>query len=301
VTLYGRIDASVGVSKNTVTNVSTSKVFNGSDAGLSGSRWGIQGTEDLGGGLKAVFRLENRLNVDTGADTAGFTGDAFVGLTGGFGTVHLGRSYNAYDYTQDLSTSSNVYESAFTADFNPGNYTRSANMIKYVSPTIDGFTVVASSGLNEGADVDVATGKNTNGVSVGYAAGPLGVRVGAQTAINGDSTSVAAAYNFGILSVSGGYNQLSGINNGDDSKGILLGVNMPMGAFNFSVGYAAGDVETNAGVKVSETSGVGLGATYSLSKRTTLYAGLKNTKTENAAGAKTAGTRLYAAGVRHNF
>jgi predicted porin len=74
-----------------------------------------------------------------------------------------------------------------------------------------------------------------------------------------------------------------------------------MGAFNFSVGYAAGDVETNAGVKVSETSGVGLGATYSLSKRTTLYAGLKNTKTENAAGAKTAGTRLYAAGVRHNF
>jgi len=303
VTLYGRVDASVGVTEDTFKNEKTSNVFNGNEGGLSGSRWGMIGTEDLGGGLKAVFKLENRLNVTDGTDgTGGFQGDAYVGLSGGFGTVHLGRTYNAYDFTQDLSVGSNVFDSAFTVDSNPGNYTRSANMIKYVSPTTAGFTVVASSGLNEGAAATTVaqSGKNTNGLSVGYAAGPLAVRVGGQTAINGDSVSVAAAYDFGTFAVSGGYNQLSGFNSGEDENGFLVGVNVPMGAFNFSLGYAAGVVETNAGVEVSDTSGMGAGVTYSLSKRTNLYAGYKNDKTE-ASNVKTAGTRLYAAGIRHNF
>jgi predicted porin len=296
------VDASIGVSENTVTNEKTSQLFNGSNGGLTGSRWGMYGTEDLGGGLKAVFKLENRLDVTDGTDTAGFSGESYVGLTGGFGTVHLGRTYNAYDFTQDLSVSSNVFDSAFTVDANPGNYTRSANMIKYVSPTISGFTVVASSGLNEdvAAGVTTQSGKNTNGLSAGYAAGPLAVRVGGQTAINGDSVSVAAAYDFGTFAVSGGYNQLSGFNNGNDEDGFVAGVNVPMGAFNFSVGYAKGNVKTNAGVDVSETSGMGAGVTYSLSKRTTLYAGFKDQDAKTA-GVKTAGTRLYATGIRHNF
>lgn len=295
VTLYGRVDASIGQEKNTVTNVSTTKLFNGSEAGLTGSRWGVRGTEDLGGGLKAVFDLENRFNVDTGITAGGFLGNAYVGLTGGFGTVHLGRSYNAYDYTQDLSVRDNVFDSSFVADVNAGNTTRSANMIKYVSPTIAGFTAVASTGLGEG------TTKNQNGLSVGYAAGPLAVRVGGQVAASGDAVAVAAGYNFGIASVSGGYNQLSAPNNGNDSMGYNLGVTVPMGAFKFSVGFASGDVETNAGVKLTEATQVGLGATYSLSKRTTAYVGYKDSKIENARGVKTSGTRLYAAGVRHDF
>jgi predicted porin len=296
VTLYGRVDASIGQSKNTVTNVSTTKLFNGSEAGLTGSRWGMRGTEDLGGGLKAVFDLENRFNVDDGTSVGGFSGNAYVGLTGGFGTVHLGRSYNAYDYTQDLSVRDNVFDSAFVADFNPGNTTRSANMVKYVSPTIAGFTAVASTGLAEGA----VGGKNQNGLSVGYAAGPLAVRVGGQSAASGDAVAVAAGYNFGVASVSGGYNQLSPASNAD-STGYNLGVTVPMGAFKFSVGFAAGEVENSAGATVSDITQVGLGATYSLSKRTTAYVGYKDSKAENAAGVKTAGTRLYAVGVRHDF
>jgi predicted porin len=295
VTLFGRVDASVGQEKNTVTGVSTTKLFNGSAAGLTGSRWGMRGTEDLGGGLKAVFELENRFNVDDGTTGGGFLGNAFVGLTGGFGTVHLGRSYNGYDYTQDLSVRDNVFDSAFTADFNPGNNTRSANMIKYVSPTFSGFTAVASSGLGEGVT------KNENGVSVGYAGGPLAVRVGAQTNAAGDTVGVSAGYNFGIASVSGGYSQLSAPNNGNDSTGLVLGVTVPMGAFKFSAGYASGEVETNAGAAVSDTTQFGLGATYSLSKRTTAYVGYKDSKVENAAGVKTSGTRLYAVGIRHDF
>jgi predicted porin len=305
VTLYGRVDASIGQTKDTVTPgaKAITKLFNGNEAGLTHSRWGMRGTEDLGGGLKAVFDVESRFDVTNGTaqenadgDT-GFLGNAYVGLTGGFGTVHMGRSYNAYDYTQDLSVSSNVFDSAFTADFHPGNSTRSANMIKYVSPTFSGFTAVASTGLAEGA----VGGKNQNGLSVGYAAGPLAVRVGGQTAANGDSVAVSAAYNFGVASLSGGYNQLSAPNNGNDSTGYTLGVTVPMGAFKFSAGFASGEVETNAGAAVSDATQFGLGATYSLSKRTTAYAGYKDAKVENAAGVKTSGTRIFAVGVRHDF
>ncbi len=302
VTLFGRVDASVGQEKITTPGgVSTTKLFNGSDAGLTGSRWGMRGTEDLGGGLKAVFELEARFNVDDGTIAGGtapngFAGNAFVGLSGGFGTVHLGRSYNAYDFTQDLSVRDNVFDSAFTADFNPGNKTRSANMIKYVSPTFSGFTAVASSGQGEGLT------KNENGLSVGYAGGPLAVRVGAQTNASGDTVGVSAGYNFGIASVSGGYSQLSAPNNGNDSTGFILGVTVPMGAFKFSAGFATGEEETNAGATVADTTQVGLGATYSLSKRTTAYVGYKDTKVENAAGAKITGSkRIYAVGVRHDF
>jgi predicted porin len=298
VTLYGRVDASIGQSKNTVTNVSTTQLFNGSAGGLTGSRWGMRGTEDLGGGLKAMFNLENRFNVDDGTTAGGFLGNAYVGLTGGFGTVHLGRSYNAYDYTQDLVVSKNLFDdTAFTADRNYGNSTRSANMIKYVSPTIAGFTAVASTGLAEGA----VGGKNQNGLSVGYAAGPLAVRVGGQVAASGDAAAVAAGYDFGVVSVSGGYNQLSAPNNGNDSTGFSLGVNVPMGAFNLSAGVFSGKVETNAGAKITDETQFGLGATYSLSKRTRAYVGYKDSKLENARGVKTSGTRLYAAGVRHDF
>lgn len=296
VTLYGRVDASIGASKNTVTNVSTSQVFNGSAGGLTGSRWGMRGTEDLGGGLKAVFALENRLNVDAGTDTDGFSGDAFVGLTGDFGTVHLGRTYTAFDGVKAVSVRSSVFDSAFTPSAIPTYTVRGANQVKYVSPAVAGFTATVTSALSE-----VAGTKNTNGLGLAYTAGPLTVAAGAQKDPLGENRAVTGAYNLGVASLSAGYSTLNGANNGNDSNGFNLGVNVPMGAFNFSVGYASGDTETNAGAKVSDYSGVGAGVTYSMSKRTTLYAGLKNEKTENAAGAKTAGTRLYAAGVRHDF
>ncbi len=298
VTLYGRVDASIGASKNTVTNVSTSQVFNGSAGGLTGSRWGMRGTEDLGGGLKAVFQLENRLSVDDGNDTGGFQGDAFVGLSGDFGTVHLGRTYTAFDGVKAVSVGSSVFDSAFTPNALPAYAVRAANQVKYVSPSYSGFTATVTSGLREST---LATAKNTNGVALAYSAGPLTLAAGAQKDAAGENRGLTGAYNLGVASVSVGYSTLNGANNGNDSKGINLGVNVPMGAFNFSVGYGSGDTETNAGAKVSEYSGVGLGATYSMSKRTRLYAGLKNENTENAAGTKLTGTRLYAVGVRHDF
>jgi predicted porin len=108
VTLYGVADAYVASKKvNKVTTNGSALVLSNQrqalveTAGLSGSRWGMKGSEDLGGGLNAVFTLEAGYNIDTGAaaDSAStFNRQAFVGLSSNsFGTVALGRQYGAYD------------------------------------------------------------------------------------------------------------------------------------------------------------------------------------------------------------
>ncbi|MDP1528307.1 MAG: porin [Rhodoferax sp.] len=295
VTLYGRVDASLGTTKNTVTDVSTTKLFNGSDAGLTGSRWGMKGTEDLGGGLNAVFVLENRFNVDEGTSAGQFLGDAYVGLTGGFGTVHLGRTYSVFDSAKAVSVASNVFDSSFTAYASPAYEVRGANQIKYVSPSFSGFSVAASVALKES---NVAGAENTNSLGLFYAAGPLKAALAMQTREIGDNAVVSVDYNFGVASVSAGYSDFDGNGANVDASGWSIGATMPMGAMKFSVGYAEGETE---GAAPTDKTSFGLGATYSLSKRTTLYVGYNDRKTETTAGVKTVGTRLYAAGVRHDF
>jgi predicted porin len=303
VTLFGRVDASIGASKDTVTDVSTTKLFNGSEAGLTGSRWGMKGTEDLGGGLSAVFVLESRFNVDTGkaaeintgTGDSGFGGDAYVGLTGGFGTVHLGRTYSVFDSAKAVSVASNVFDSSFTAYASPSYEVRGSNQIKYVSPSFSGFSAAASVALKES---NVAGAENTNSLGLFYAAGPLKAALGMQTRAVGDNTILSADYNFGVASVSAGYSDFDGNGANADASGWSIGATMPVGAMKFSVGYAEGETE---GAAPTDKTSFGLGATYSLSKRTTMYVGYNDSKTETTAGVKTAGTRLYAAGVRHDF
>jgi predicted porin len=95
VTLYGLVDAAVenisnvGAAGGSVTRMPTTT------ASLP-SRWGMRGTEDLGGGLKAVFTLESGFGSDSGVAGQGgrmFGRQALVGLSGDWGTVALGRQY----------------------------------------------------------------------------------------------------------------------------------------------------------------------------------------------------------------
>lgn len=305
VTLYGRVDASIGSEKVTAAGgTSTTKMFNGSAGGLTGSRWGLKGTEDLGGGLKAFFQLENRFNVDDGTvGTAGsqFAGDSHLGLAGNFGTVYLGRTYTAYDSVAAGAVSSSVFDSAFTPTggvygVGVANYAgRGANQVKYVSPSFSGFGFAASHALDE--DNTVKT--DISSVALSYSAGALKVGLGFQDEGAKEYTALTGSYNFGVASVSAGY-QMADQGTVEDDE-FSVGVNVPVGAFNFSAGYARSKSE-NAGAANGKGSGFGLGVTYSLSKRTTLYAGYKDVKVKDAAGVKTADSkRLYAAGIRHDF
>jgi len=91
VTLYGIIDAGLTY----VNNVQGNSLWAMQSGILQGSRWGLKGSEDLGGGLKTVFQLENGYNVFSGKLGQGgldFGRQAYVGLSStSFGTVTVGR------------------------------------------------------------------------------------------------------------------------------------------------------------------------------------------------------------------
>jgi len=110
VTLYGRIDTSLQFTSATSaqTGYKLDQTTIGSGA-MSGSRWGMKGTEDLGGGMAANFTLEAGFNSATGGSgsnaggfygssgSAGFGRTASVGVSGGFGSLSFGRIYTPYD------------------------------------------------------------------------------------------------------------------------------------------------------------------------------------------------------------
>ncbi|QGZ64235.1 porin [Paraburkholderia acidisoli] len=149
VTLYGVIDESIQWAHNVDTAGQNKNLVGLVGGNLSGDRWGLKGTEDLGGGLKAIFQLENGFNLNNGklgsynGNTALFGRQAFVGLAHDqFGTVTLGRQYDPLvDLVQPL-TGDNYFGSTFATPGdidNNDNSSRTNNAIKYTSPVLSGF------------------------------------------------------------------------------------------------------------------------------------------------------------------
>lgn len=316
VTVYGRLDASVGSEKIGAPNVqSISRLYTGN---LTTSRLGFRGTEDLGGGLKAIFGLETTLNVDEPGRAATSLGDraAFVGLSGGFGTIKLGRHDTSFDDIRDLMVSSNVWDSGVFATTestvgtggyngvgNLGDYgDRANNQIRYESPSFSGF----SAGFSYGFDEQVAPAKrDVTAFNLRYKAGNLDVGYAYQenanevAATNREFNTVAAAYNFGAFRVSGGWNQAKNKAN-LKADTYTVGVNVPVGALDFSAGYSTAKAK-QTGVTTEKGDAFSAGVTYSMSKRTRLYALITNGDIENAAGVTQRKRDIYAVGIAHVF
>ncbi len=302
VTLYGRMDASIGSER--VDDVSTTKLYSGN---LTTSRLGFRGSEDLGGGLKANFQLEAALSVDDGtAGSLRFNRASWVGLSGGFGAVRAGLLDSAYKDIFDMGNSNNVFDSNFTptnvAYTGVGNYTsRPSNHIRYDSPRFGGFSGGVSIALDETAGVS----NDANAFNLRYRAGPLDVGLALQKQKNSvvaderDYRVIAAAYDFGVVRLSGQY-QVAEQGNGLEDNEYAIGVTMPLGAFELSAGYAMGKSELS-GATTAEGKAFAFGATYALSKRTKLYGGYLDGEVENGVGAVTTDRRLFALGVRHDF
>ncbi|MFM0151838.1 porin [Paraburkholderia sediminicola] len=142
VTLYGLIDVGLVYANN----AGGAKQYAMAVGALNGNRWGLTGAEDLGGGYKAIFKLENGFSVATGALGQGgaeFGRQAFVGLSGPFGTVTLGRQYDSVvDYVGVLKAGGDTAGgyANHPADLdNTGNNYRVNNALKYASPDYKGF------------------------------------------------------------------------------------------------------------------------------------------------------------------
>jgi len=305
VTLYGRLDASVG-SLDTGASSDT-RMFS---SNLTTSRWGVMGTEDLGGGLKANFRLETAIDVTDGTST-GFGRASWVGLSGGFGGLTLGKRDSAFKDAFDLGNTYNVFDSEFTAGkastegaaaVNVGNFTtRPNNQIRYDSPKFGGF----SGSYSYAFDQTAGTESDVQAFHLRYAGGPLDVALGFQqqnsaaAANDRDYTVLSGLYNFGAFRVSAQYQNAKTASNLKDND-FAIGVSVPFGAFDLSAGIATSETKSN-GTKVREGSGFSLGGTYALSKRTRVYAAYLDGDTENAAGTTVTERKLYSVGVAHTF
>ncbi|MGF6446282.1 porin [Paraburkholderia youngii] len=157
VTLYGLIDAGLTYTSN----VAGSSKWAANSGGIDQSRFGLRGSEDLGGGLKAIFTLESGFNINNGqfANNKGmFNRQAFVGLSSAqFGTVTLGRQYDAaQDYLAPLTATGSWGGTYFAHPFNNDNLNTNGglsvnNSIKYSSANYAGFTFGGTYGFSNQA------------------------------------------------------------------------------------------------------------------------------------------------------
>ncbi|WP_244108710.1 porin [Burkholderia anthina] len=157
-TLYGLIDegityvnsAQTGRTGGQPTGASQFALTDGHATGVSGSRWGLRGAEDLGGGLKATFVLENGFMANTGALAQGgaeFGRQSYVGLASGFGTLTLGRQYDPLvNFVQPYAAAGTWagYMGSHADDVdNLSNTNRINNAVKFTSATYHGFAMAA--------------------------------------------------------------------------------------------------------------------------------------------------------------
>ncbi|MGM3411563.1 porin [Ralstonia holmesii] len=183
VTLYGLLDSGVTyASKVAGTNGTGARI--GVDSGnLQQSRWGMRGTEDLGGGMKAIFILEGGITLDNGASTQGglpLGRTSVVGLSGNFGTVQLGRRK---DYIDEIATwYASVYNfGTFINGVHDNNLdrvggNRSNNSVRYDTPNWGGFTANVTYAFGETAG-SMAAGQSF-GFGANYTAGGFGLGFG---------------------------------------------------------------------------------------------------------------------------
>ncbi|MDN7179962.1 porin [Caballeronia sp. SEWSISQ10-4 2] len=221
VTLYGIVDAGIGYQSSSTSlgsNAGGRSVVKMAQGIWAGSRFGFKGSEDLGGGTRAIFQLEEGYNSATGAEsTSGlmFNRAAFVGLANQqYGSLTMGRQYAPY-YTLLAPYSPTTWlTGAYGA--HPGDLDsmdtiyRINNSILYTSPNFAGFTF---SGMYALGGVAGSTGAGQSwSVAANYIHGPIGLAVGFERLNN--ATSGGGAWGANSTANSNGEPGVSGITNG---------------------------------------------------------------------------------------
>ncbi len=328
VTLYGVVDANVEYVSNMSNQVPGAangfsagpghNVVRLTSGGLSGSRWGLRGVEDLGGGLKALFVLESGFGLDTGTSQQGgrlFGRQAYMGLeSSSFGRITLGRQY-----TSMFDALANFSPSGYATQYEPvafqlgGNF-RSDNTVKYTGVfgpvTAEAHysfgagtpTLWFPAGTGAGEVPGQGRRDTAYGAAVSYAAGPFAAALAydqfnptlTATGDTGSFKKAAAAfsYAFGPAKIMAGYRW--GLNNGTAGK--LMQDNLYWIGANYQVtpqlgltlSYYYDDLmklvvppgQAGAQVNPKNPWQISFIADYNLSKRTDVY--LTTAYTKNA-------------------
>jgi predicted porin len=297
VTLYGIVDDSI----THADQGSGAKSWSMYSGGNAASRIGVKGSEDLGGGTHASFLLENGFGSDDGsagkvATTRGSAGQpkvigafsrlAYVGLgNNSIGTVRLGRQNTLQ---KEMFGSIDPFGAAGIANIHDfflfGSMDqRQANLVSYFTPNIAGFHAEAQYGFGEQTG-DFHADRQLGGL-VGYKNGPLNVQFVYNTVNDKDTTAtpvtdentkdaiLGATYDFNVVKLHAAYGDQRVTDvptiGTQKNRSYMVGVTAPFGASAIRADYIRNQ---NRSVDNQDGAAMAVSYTYSMSKRTTLYA-----------------------------
>ena len=315
VTVYGQVENSITRVTASTGDVTTTDEWKVAD---HASRLGFKGSEDLGGGLKVIWKYEQAYDTDgAGAITAGR--NAYVGLNGSFGTVLLGRHDTPHKtawYASGVDLLGNS-----VADMNHDGRTgddtgahhyderRQDNNIVYFSPNLSGFKVAVSMAPGETTDVDDGLA-DTWSAAVMYKGGGLKFGAGYESAADGVADTpdekrmhVSGTYAFDNITLGGSYATVEDDANVEGDEKETLGI---VGQIKFDknaigANYRNSDI-TNAADGNSDLDSWAFWVSHSLSKRTRIYFAAAQHERDVAGGsANDQETEEYSVGLFHKF
>jgi predicted porin len=324
VKLYGMVDMSVGSFENAHTKGEKTRVTAIESGKMMTSYFGLSGSEDLGGGLKAEFVLESFLAADTGANVPNNAGNfwgrgSWVGLSGGFGRVALGQYdnplfasgylYNPFGSSMAFSPTMRHYYGITGSASSLGFDTGFVNSVTYETPNMGGFMGTLQFSPKEST---TAGRKNSYAAAVNYTAGPLSAQLtyvkGGISDITGTAPaptfqaykqdekvwSLGASYDFGVAKAFVQYTDVDDKSLSEEDKIYQVGVSVPL-SDKATVMASFGQLKRDAATDLKDKV-FALGYGYALSKRTDVYGVFtNNTQTDKESG------QTFAVGVRHNF
>jgi predicted porin len=308
VTLYGRIDTSIEYS-----NFGPNHVAHIGSGDIGATSWGLKGVEDLGGGLKAVFKLEDGFNSSTGVtgqNGAEFGREAWVGLLGSFGVFQAGVNYTPI-HTVLVTYSLPGWGAGLGWGNGINNYVigpflRVSNSVRYVSPRIDGFLFrgLVSRGENGSSTTTPASLGDTYSGGISYVYNQLSMDIAYELQRYSPATTLTTtspvdpgyyaifgvSYNFGFVKPSFVFLRHRGGADSPIQSGSTFGnphadvyeanAEIPImgGKLLVSYGHYHRDSNTNG-----DSDSFGIRYDYLLSKRTTVYAGAAEVRNGDAA------------------
>lgn len=308
-TLYGRVDTAL---INTDSDTVSGDVW---DVTTNSSRIGLKGDEDLGNGLKAIFQYEFAANTSEGGS---YTGGAaslnnrlgYVGLTGGFGTVAIGRQWTPYYGSVDKTDIMNLNPSTggiggTSVDAGSNSYylglARTGNALAYVSPDFNGFSAKVAMIMNDSrttAAADPSDGLDAYNISLDYNNGPLSVGFSYLDFDNaiaaGDRWGLAGKYNFGNFAIIAQYEDLDDAPNTTNTGGDSYGLAGQAFFGNNTVYAVYGEKDLDA--SATDLATWGIGVQHNFSKATRIYADYIQEEKSASVDASTFGI-----GLRHDF
>jgi predicted porin len=339
VTVFGTFDPSIANQKTTYGsgNSVTQNYIRNNSQGTS--QLSVKGVEDLGGGLKASFMLEN--DFDTRFDANGNPyngkvnlgsggGEQYVGLEGSFGALKVGGANTPTLTTQASRQPIGTKIGSGFGGVMGASHVRNNNSLVYSTPVFSGFSAAVGYAFKTNADVNpagtynistgvaaAAAGANNglNGANVGdvtdlgvnYANGPFraglsNYTVGAAVAgaIKNVQNNVYAQYDIAGATLYVGFHDEKAATTGNKSTGSNFAVKYALTpSVNLLANYGKLNDKSSANADKEITA---IGAQYLLSNRSSLYARYVDEKNDNVTAASSAkGVKTTLVGLQHNF